>query len=172
MPRISSATSGWLIALLTLPLSAAPLRGQVPNNDDRNVRVRIETDRAMYRAADSISIRIAFTNTGSSPVRYVPIPAWASSRLRVTDDSGRVIAPTSKPSAFNMISSIQSDLPAGATRVQKSDASSEWADLRRWGYDALRPGRYSIEGAPLLAIVGATPDSTLRSNRVVITVTP
>jgi hypothetical protein len=157
---------------MALPLTATSTSGQSAPNAGRDVRLRIEADRTSYRVGDSISLRISFTNTGSTPIRYVPLPAWDSSRLRVTDDSGRVVAPTSGPTAYSLISSIHSTLPGGVTQVQTWAPGSAWFDLRRWGYGALRPGRYSIEGYPRLAITGATPDTTLRSNRVMITVTP
>jgi hypothetical protein len=172
MVRFSRVVRHWFVPLIAISVGVGPLVGQSPSDDGRYVHLRIETDRASYRTGDSISLRIAFTNTGATPIRYVPIPAWVSSRLKVTDDGGRVVVPTSKPTGFSMIRSIQSTLLPGATRLQKSDVLSEWADLRRWGYDALRPGRYSIEGAPLLVVVGANADTTLRSNRVTITVEP
>lgn len=172
MTRLSRVFALWRFALSCLPFVASGLGAQAPSDDGRYVRMRIETDRATYRAGDSIAIRIAFTNTASTPIRYVAIPAWDSSRLRVTDDGGRVVAPTSPPSAYGVISTIRATLPGGVTRVRKWLPGGEWADLRRWGYGTLGPGRYTIEGAPLLHDLGVAPDTTLRSNRVTITVAP
>jgi hypothetical protein len=172
MARFSRVIAHWQCALVCLPLLSSTLAAQAPGDDGRYVRLRIETDRATYRAGDSIAVRVAFTNTARGPIRYVPIPPWYSSRLRVTDDRGRIVPLTSEPTAFSMISTIRATLPGGVTRVRKSPSGGEWADLRRWGYSALRPGRYTIEGAPLINDLGVRADTTLRSNRVTITITP
>jgi hypothetical protein len=172
MTRFSRVTAGCLLALLSLPIAVASLGAQAPGENGRSVRLRIETDRATYRATDSIAVRIAFTKTGSTPIRHLALPVWRSARLRVSDDSGRVVPTISEPSAFSSTNSIKSTLVPGSTWVRDAGPGGGWTDLRRWGYGTLKPGRYTIEGAPLLADVGVAPDTTLRSNRVTITVTP
>lgn len=170
MPRIPRVTLSWLTGLLCLVGPPKSLDAQAASDDGHNVRLRIETDRAVYRAGDSVAIRLAFTNTAATALRYVPRPVWSESRLVVTDSSGRAVAPVGPRHGYHQISTITSTLPGGVTRVRTF--GGEWIDLRRWGYDLLKPGRYTIEGAPLLTIPGARADTTLRSNRVTITVTP
>lgn len=166
----------WRLALLLCALFApATIAAQGSQSGGaataRDVRLVIETSRATYRAGDSVSVRLRFANDARAPITFVQYPPWAEARLTITDASGRVLAPISGPSDAYLVSSHPETLPGGGTRV-RTWANMEWFDLRHWGYAPLGPGRYTIVGAPLVVVPGASPDSTPRSNRVTITIAP
>jgi hypothetical protein len=167
--------TSWRRALLSLVLSSTALGAQAaspgPTANARDVRLRIETSRATYRTGDSVTVRLALTNESTAPITFVAYPPWYQARLMVTDATGRVVAPTMSPSSAYLVSSRKATLPGGQTRV-RSWENQEWFSLRHWGYKLDAPGQYTIVGAPALNVPGVAPDTTLRSNRVTITITP
>jgi hypothetical protein len=164
-----SLTAVISIALVGTPLGAQ--RSTASSTDDgRSVRLRIETDRSTYRAGDTIRIRLTFTNGASTPIRFRATAPWRDALLRVIDGAGRVVTPTREPNDVSWVSGPGDELRPGQARVWTS-RGNEWSPLRTWGYRMLGPGSYTIEGAPLLS-TGIAPDTTLRSNRVAITIAP
>lgn len=170
--RIIAVWHGALLLLCSMPnATRAQSTPSQPVGAPRSVRLDIAADRATYGAGDSVSVRLQILNTAGVPITFVRYPPWAEVRLTVTDSAGRIVPPAKSPAPIYMVSSRQIILPAGAAQVPSWN-NQEWFSLRMWGYVLPGPGRYTIVGAPDLSIVGASLDTTSRSNRVTITVAP
>lgn len=169
MPRFAGLLRVVLGAVVGLMMTTPALSAQraVPSD----VQLRIETGQSTYRVGDSITVRLAFTNQASLPIAFITFPPWGEARLVVTDAAGRVVAPPLRPAPVYLVSTHREELPGGQTHIRGWE-NREWFSLRMWGYAPLGPGQYTISGAPLLVVPGASADSTVRSNRVTITVAP
>jgi hypothetical protein len=170
--RVIAVGHGALLLLCSMPNGArAQSTPSQPGSTTRSVRLDIAADRATYRAGDPVSVRLQVLNTAGVPITFLRYPPWAEVRLTVTDGTGRIVPRAKSPAPIYMVSARKVTLPAGATRVSTWN-NQEWFSLRMWGYVLPGPGRYTIVGAPDLSIVGASLDTTSRSNPVTITVTP
>jgi hypothetical protein len=123
--------------------------------------LEIQMRRSTYRIGDSIDVRLTIRNLSDRVL--VSYPGWASYRttLQVIDSAGGAVAPTLLgPLMVGGVAPLNS-LPPGGEEVLMSHRGDAWVNLRDWGYDLSRPGKYSIVGSPT-----TTRDFATSSNRV------
>jgi hypothetical protein len=153
----------------------------VPRHSAGDVALKIESNRTTYRAGDAIEVRLTLRNGSAIPADYVAGAARQLAALRVLDDKGQEVKRTVLPEVFvgggSNISIAPEKHIRGYTRLNphaevllRTKSGQEWINLREWGYDLQVPGIYTIVGLPTIRGPKLTPDSTLRSNKVMITI--
>jgi hypothetical protein len=175
-----------LLPIALVPMLASSMCAQGnpwagPRHSAGDVALKIESKRTTYRVGDAIGVRLKLRNGSGIPADYVAGAARQLADLRVLDDKGQEVRRTLLPEVFvggNYISIAPEKHIRGYTRLNpqaevllRTKSGQDWIDLRAWGYDLQDPGIYTIVGLPTIRGPKLTPDSTLRSNKVVITIT-
>jgi hypothetical protein len=130
--------------------------------------MRIEVRQAVYRMGDSINIRVTLRNTSGDELTYAGLPASDLAQLVIHDPAGIKIKQNilSRSGAIGLLST----LGPGAEITLRSEAGSEWINLRDWGYDVRAPGHYLIEGIPRVAGPRLKADYKVRSNKAMFNI--
>lgn len=139
-----------------------------PRYNARDVTLKIEVGQSTYRVGDSINVRVTLRNSTGNPIAYTATGPTALAELRVFDAAGRPVEPT-VIGPINFTHGWQQEIEAHGEKALYDNAKHEWMNLRDWGYDLRTPGTYTIVGFPGLSGPRLTPDTTIRSNRVEIT---
>ncbi len=137
----------------------------------RDVHLKIEVRRSTFRVGDSIDVRLTLHNTSGHLVKYMSGFAIMNAQLRVFDAEGCRVETTLISRIILASNSLDSLAPNG-TRTLRNEKGQEWVNLRDFAYDLREPGKYTIVGIPGTAGPRLSPDSTVRSNRVNITIKP
>lgn len=164
-----------VLSAAVLPMLVSSLDAQtMAVHSARDVHLRIESEKAIYRVGDSIRVRLTFRNVSDHTIHYGAAPYDKQARLWVYDDAGRVVEPNIPSSVRGRIGGPERRLKAGAEFTLKSwqRPRKEWLNLRDWGYDLSKPGRYRVVGVPALSGRYLTADGAVSSNEVTFTIEP
>jgi hypothetical protein len=142
-----------------------------PRYSARNVRLKIEVRQSTFRVGDSVNVRLTLHNTSDHLVKYMSGFAIMNAQLRVFDAEGHRVKTTLISPIILASNSLDSLAPDGR-RTLRNEKGQEWVNLQDFAYDLREPGKYTIVGIPGAAGPRLSPDSTVRSNRVNITIKP
>jgi hypothetical protein len=148
---------GLAIALAAFP---APLNAQKSGSDGApTVRVEIETDKTHYRIGDSVMVRLTLHNTSSQPILFQNETYTGLVDLRVIDQAGHSVGPTVSPLGVRVSGPLRT-FPAGESMTLlywRAPPQREWLNLRDWGFEIPKPGRYRILGTSSIGSPASTP---------------
>jgi len=143
---------------------------QVTTGNGRDIHATIETDRATYRAGDSVRVRIALTNVSDVPISFTPFPPGDMVKLVVTRN-GQRIAPTLTFGGAGVSSPATTLDPHRSWTL--SWLNDSWFTLADYGYVVRAPGTYTLQVIPLIFGPWVIADiTTVRSNAATFSVTP
>lgn len=136
----------------------------------RDIRLQIETRRSTFRAGDPIEVRLSVHNQSAHIVRYIRTAVRYQAELSVLDAREKPVERVARQPVI-IARAVTDSLQAGRTLTLSDGKGREWFNLLDWSYDLSRPGTYTIVGVPDVTGPKLTRDTTLRSNRVTITIT-
>lgn len=164
---VRAVLGGWLGLVLVAQVLAAQ---QVTHGNGRDIHGSVETERATYRAGDTVRVRISLNNLSDVPISFSPYPPWDQVKLLITRD-GQRIAPTLTFGGGGSASPAYTLKPRQSWTLGWLDET--WWSLADYGYDVRAPGTYGIQVIPQIFGPWVIPDlSTVRSNTATFTVTP
>ncbi|HEY8259376.1 MAG TPA: hypothetical protein VIG08_17085 [Gemmatimonadales bacterium] len=140
----------------------------------RDIHLTIEPRQTTFQAGSPVEVRLTLTNQSEHELRYVDLPPFYLTSLRVYDAGGHE-AELTDWQPVTMISGPSPPIillgPGETTIIRDWGRHDEWLDLKYWRYDLRNPGTYTIVGVPMVAGPTLTADTSVRSNRAEITVT-
>jgi hypothetical protein len=141
-----------------------------PVYSGHDIRLKIETSRSTFRAGDRIDVRLTLENQSDHVLKYTRTPLLYQARLRVFDAEGREVKRIARQPIF-ISHAVPDSLTPRGTKILTDAEGREWFNLLDWSYDLRAPGTYTIVGIPLQSSPKLTRDTTIRSNRLRITIT-
>ena len=117
--------------------------------------VRLESDKAVYQLGEPIRLRVTVRN--NTPRRYAVMwmQVWGLCDLRILNGEGQSLASKGNRGGFvsggaDVVVFSPGEAIVADSLVPGTNALSEWANLKYWGYDLNRPGEYTITALPTL----------------------
>lgn len=114
--------------------------------------IRLESQRPVYVSGQPIRLRVTITNDTQFVYGLASDPPWWLTRLRITDLSGSPV-PGGDRGGARLDLRMGRYFPGTSTVLAFQDPANmwsdgtQWADARRWIYDTLAPGMYSLTAA-------------------------
>jgi hypothetical protein len=140
MRKLMSALACCVCLMTALSASAS--------EDSPALVVSLSADRRTYSVGAVPNLRITLTNQTPELVLLHVMPGYDLTRLRITNDSGQLVAPTLPTSSVSIDSHHYEISSNKAIVLQRppfgEEAETQWIPISSWGYELTKPGVYKL----------------------------